>query len=230
METLGHYIRSIYAQFNASEKDYWLKKLKSTYDLNVQLTPGVHNGFWIIREICQIFKPIPPELVKACGVKTLNLRDDMGPNKPYYPNHGYFINQEVTLNSDIFHHPDKPDDFVDFRGYFLTRPQQTIIHELGHGFDFHHSDLSTQPAWLKLSGWSQQPGPGLERLHIKDKGVPEILGEWYFDSKSEFTRFYAQRNPWDDWADSFSFYVAGLRNKVPSKKAGYFSNLLRAYY
>jgi len=230
MKSLAAHIKTVYAQFDVSERDYWLKKLKDIYDLDVKAMPGVHNGFWIVRQIYNIFSPIPPELIKECGVRTIILRDDMGPNRPYYPNHGYFINQSVTLNSDIFHHPDMPDDFMDHRGYFLTRPQQTLVHEFGHGYDFHHGDLSKKEAWLKISEWSETSRPGLEKLHIKDDGMPELIGEWYYSPKAKFTRFYAKRNPWDDWADSFSFYVAGLKDKVPSKKAGYFSNLLGRYY
>jgi hypothetical protein len=227
MEIITKEIRSVIASIQGSDKEFWLKKLKDQFDLAVQTSEN--TDYWIIRELYKIFEPISPELIKACGVKTVILRDDMGPNKAYFPNHGYFINHEVTLNSDIFYHPDSPDDFFDYHGYFVTRPQQTVIHEFGHGFDFHHNDLSTQPAWLKLSGWSEAPQPGLERLKVKEEGAPELIGEWYFDPKAEFTRFYAKRNPWDDWADSFSFYVAGLRNKVPPKKAGYFSEILKGY-
>jgi hypothetical protein len=56
-----------------------------------------------------------------------------------------------------------------------------------------------------------------------------MVGEWYYDPKAGFTRFYAKRNPWDDWADSFSFYVGGLK-KLPDNKTEYFDKLLKKYY
>ena len=154
----------------------------------------------------------------------------MGPCKPYYPNHGYFIDNSVTLNSDIFYNPDSPSDFMDYKGYFVTRPEQTLLHEFAHGYDEIHDFLSAKKDWLSLSGWSEKYFPGLKRLVINDKGAPEVKGEWFYDPTAEFTRFYAKKNPWDDWADSFAFYVSGLKNKVPSKKSDYLKSLLSSYY
>lgn len=213
------------------ERMFWETKLLKEYGLKVELGPKVHDAYWIIRTIYNTFKEslMTPELVRACGINKLLIKDDMGPNKPYYPNHGYFTQDLVALNEDIFHHPDEPDDFYDSHGYFLGRPQQTLLHEFGHGFDANHRDISVMPAWCRLSGWSEQPQNGLQQLRIKEKGAPEVIGEWYFDPKSEFTRFYAKRNPWDDFADAFSFYVAKMRDKVPAKKAHFFDLLLKKY-
>jgi hypothetical protein len=154
----------------------------------------------------------------------------MGPNKPYYPNHGYFVGDKVVLNADIFYHPDLPDDFFDHRGYFLTRPQQTFIHELGHGYDEYHSVLSLQDEWLRLSDWNENYQPGLKRLIINDERAPRVIGEWFYNPNKEFTRFYAKRNPWDDFADSFAFYVGNIRDKVPEEKRGYLDMALKKYY
>lgn len=215
---------------NISEKLYWETLLLKNFGLIIKLEPKVQDSFWIIRNIYNTLKSIPPNLIKECGIKNIIIRDDMGPSRPYYPNHGYFIHDEVNLNENIFRHPDEPEDFYDHKGYFLSRPQQTILHEFGHGYDAYHDDLSLQSPWLCLSGWSYDPKPGLQKLHIKEKGVPEVIGEMYYDPKAEFTRFYAKRNSYDDWADCFSFYVAGMRNKVPQKKCDYFDKLLVKYY
>lgn len=228
MITLSAHIRKIAKK---SETDYFESNLKNKYGLDVIIGPKVYDAHCILRQICNIFEPVPPALVKNCGIKTLRLRNDMGPNKPYYPNHGYFdTRDEIGLNADIFYNPDLPDDFFDHRGYFMTRPQQTLLHEFGHGYDWAKGNLSYKPEWTTLSGWSDSPKDGLKRLIINDKRAPKIVGEWFFDPKAEFTRFYAKRNPWDDWADCFSFYTANMKNKVPSKKAGYFTNLLGRYY
>jgi hypothetical protein len=151
----------------------------------------------------------------------------MGESKPYYPNHGYFLDKSVTLNSDIFYNP---DDFRDDNGYYMTRPNQTIFHEFGHGFDEFNGYPSMQPKWLKLSEWNKEPKEGLKRLVIKDKGTPDVLGEWYYNPDAGFTRYYGKRNPWDDYADSFCFYIGGLRKKVPPAKAKYLEDELAKYY
>ena len=231
MEIITATIRQLSSSISrTSEANYWNDQLQTRCGISVQIGPGVKDCHWILRKIDNILRPMPAELVKACGIRQMLIRGDMGPNKPYYPNHGYFTGDLVALNADIFHHPDDPDDFMDHHGYSLSRSEQTLYHEFGHGYDAYQGDLSLQPAWTTLSGWSEVPQPGLQQLRIKEQDAPEVIGEWFYDPKAGFTRFYAKRNPWDDWADSFSFYVAGVRNKVPENKRAYFDSLLGRYY
>lgn len=217
---------------NTSIVEYFKLKLREKYGLDTIIKPDVHEVPNLLRQIYNIFNSVPPKLINDCGIKTIILRNDLGVNRPYYPNHGYYCgsNRSITLNADIFYHPDLPDDFFDHHGYFLTRPIQTLLHELGHGFDEYHSNLSLQDKWLKLSGWSENFKPGLKRLIINDERAPRVIGEWFFDPKAEFTRFYAKRNPWDDFADSFAFFTGNIRNKVPEQKCGYFNKHLKKYY
>ena len=234
MKIVTSSLRKLSFEINrASEASYWAEKIKSRFGIPSQASSNIDDIHWILRETYNILNQVPPDLIKDCGVTGLIFKD-LGPNKSYYPNHGYYRegNGTVTLNSDIFIHPDQPEDFFDKNQYFLTRAGETVYHEFGHGFDHCHGELSLQPAWMKLSGWSKEPKPGLERLHIKEKGAPEVIGEYYFDPKisNNFTRFYGKRSPWDDFADCFSFWVAGLKDKVPKTKAEYLNNLLKKYY
>jgi hypothetical protein len=230
MQLITQSIRGLVASLHGSDKDYWLKKLKDQFGLDIQMGPKARDGYWVLREIYSIFDPIPPELVKDCGVKTIILRNDMGRNRPRYPNHGFFIGTTVTLNEDIFYHPDSPDDFIDDKGYSLTREAQTILHEFGHGFDYHHDDLSLKEPWMKLSGWSKEYKLGLKRLIIDEPGTPKVVGEMYYDPKiAQFSRFYGSRNCWDDFADASAMYL-GLKDKVPATKKAYFDNLFKKYY
>jgi len=227
MKTVASYIRKLARE---SKSAYWADRIRDIYGLETELGPKVINGHCILREIVQILEPIPPELVRDCGINHLLIRNDLGKNKPYYPNHGYFIGNQIALNADIFYHPDLPDDFFDHHGYFVTRPQQTLIHEFSHGYDDHHGELSKKESWLRISGWSVNFKQGLKRLIINDKRAPKVIGEWFYDPKAEgFTRFYAKRNPEEDWADSSAFYIAGLRDKVPPKKLLYFDNIYKKY-
>jgi hypothetical protein len=234
MKTIISSLRKLSFEINrASEASFWAKKIKSRFGLPSQASSDIDGIHWILRETYNILKPVSPELVKACDISGLIFRDDMGPNLPLYPGHGYYREgvKSITLNVDIFKHPDQPDDFFDCREYFLTRASQTLYHEMGHALDSAFGKPSLQPAWMKLSGWSEKPMPGLKRLHIKDEGAPEVIGEMYYDPKiAEFTRFYGKRNAYDDFADCFSFWVAGLKNKVPENKAEYFAKLLKRYY
>jgi len=215
----------------ASTSNIWTQKIKDEFDILCRpREEGAPLDENLLRQTYHIFRPIPTQLIKDCGVKDLFFSNTMGPNRPYYPNHGFYINHTVTLNNDIFYHPDVMNDFFDHHGYFIDRPTQTIYHEFAHGYDVNNGDLSKKGEWTKLSGWSSEPLPGLKRLIIKGThGIPDVTGEMYFDPKAEFTRFYAKRNPWDDWADSFSFYIGGLVDKVPPTKREYLEKLLKKY-
>ncbi len=228
MITLASQIRKVARR---SETDFFESKLKHLYGLDVIIGPKVYDAHCILRQICNILEPVPPSLIKKCDINTLRLRNDMGPNKLFYPNHGYYdTKDEIALNADIFYNPDLPDDFFDHRGYFMTRPQQTLLHEFGHAYDWANGNLSYKDNWTKLSGWSPEYKDGLKRLVINDKRAPKVVGEWFYDPKSEFTRFYAKRNPWDDWADSSAFYMGDMKSKVSKTKITYFDNVFGRYY
>lgn len=227
---LSYDLRTAADHIGRSVIAFWDTKLGEGYGIKTVLNPDVTDGENILRQCHNILTIMPRDLVKACGINTLNIRNDMGPNKPYFPNHGYFVDHSVTLNADLFYHPDMPDDFVDHHGYFISRPAQTLYHEFGHGYDEYNDHPSLDPKWLKLSGWSETYQPGLRRQIIRDKECPERVGEWFYDPQAEFTRFYARQNPWDDFADSFAFYTGGLKAKVPENKRKHLDTLLTRFY
>lgn len=231
MISLSDMVRTAGTIAGASAAEYWSAQLKDRFGLSVNADAGCQDSHLLYRQLYHILLPIPTALVRHCGIDDVLFRSDMGPNKPYFPNHGYYScnSRLVAMNADCFWHPDQPDDFFDYRGYFLSRAQQTVVHEFGHGYDAHQGDLSVMPSWTSLSGWSEEPKSGLVRIKIQDPGAPEVIGEWYYNPKAEFTRFYGKRNPWDDWADCFSFYMAGVKDKVPATKRRYFDALLGGY-
>lgn len=229
MKSISSALRTVVAEIDAKP---WADKIKNVYGLKTTMMPGVVDEGALLRQTYQALENMPPAMVKDCGIHELIFRNDMGPNRTHYPNHGYFTPHQgtVTLNADIFYNPDWPDDFFDHHGYFISRPVQTIVHEFAHGYDEYNGMPSLKPDWLSLSGWSETYKPGLKRLVIREEGCPEHRGEWFFDPKSEFTRFYGKKNPWDDYADCFSFYVGGLIDACPAEKRKYFNNHLAKYY
>jgi len=179
-------------------------------------------------------KRMPKELVRDCGIKTLAFKD-LGPSKEYYPNHGIYCNNVLTLNTQLLEDPML--DIEQDSDCSLNKFDQTLFHELGHGWDEIRGDkngfgseLSFKPEWINLSGWSEEPKTGLRRIVIKESGSPELRGEWCYSPDADFTRFYAKRNPWDDWADSFAYYVGGLKSFLPENKIKYFDDKLGSYY
>jgi len=205
---------------------YWADQIK---EFGIDISPD--NDYTILRQIYYALSVMPVKLVKACGITEIFLKN-LGPNRKYFPNHGYFYPEDksITLNRDIFINPDVPEDFFDKNRYYLSRPIQTLTHEIGHSFDHALNDISKKSEWMSLSGWSFVPRKGLKRLIINEPGMPSVVGEMYYSPKAEFTRYYARRNSWDDLADSFAFYVGNLKDKVPADKRAYLDTLLKKYY
>lgn len=202
--------------------------IKSRYDMEIESGSDEEH----VEALADSLKRLPPQLVKDCGIKKMGF-EDLGPSKEYYPNHGRYKDGTLILNHNIL---EDQRMYVDpDSGESLNKFDQTFYHELGHGWDEkkgggYDDPLSLRKEWMELSGWSKKPKPGWKRLHIREKGSPEMVGEYYYSPDAKFTRFYAKRNTWDDWADSFSFYVGGLKSFLPQNKIDYFDKKLGKYF
>jgi len=225
---LARKFRRIAAELNDSvDCEDILSFLKSKYNLSVAGKPDVD----CLRHLKDSISRLPPQLVKDCGIKTMGFKD-MGESREYFPNHGVYYNGTLVLNSQIL-----DDDLFEVdadAGNSLDKFDQTFFHELGHGWDevrgSNGLELSKQPEWTDLSGWSEKPAPGLKKLVIREKDTPEMKGEWWYNPDAGYTRYYARRNPWDDWADSFSYYVGGLKSFLPEQKVKYFDDNVGDYF
>jgi hypothetical protein len=223
-------LASTIAVLAANIQNYWSDKIKEKFAIDVSSKEADYSiDPTILRQLYHILSVMPTQMTKDCKIYNVYFSFTMGPSLPHYPNHGWFINNSVTLNNNVFADPDQTDDFMDPHGYAIDRATHTVLHEFGHGYDVNNGDLSMRPEWVKLSGWSKEPKEGLKRLVINEPGTPPVIGEMYYSPKAEFVRFYAKRNSWDDWADSYAFFVAGLHDKLPENKQQYFRDLLSKY-
>jgi hypothetical protein len=214
----------------SADSSFWQDEIQKRYGIVCySKEPGEVLDPIILRQTSNILGTMPIELVKDCGISALHFKF-LGENKSYFPNHGYYNNGAVTLNTDIFYHPDDVIDFYDENYHRVSRPSQTLVHEFLHGFDAFHNELSLKPEWLNLSGWCPLPKPGLKRMVINEPGMPVKMGEWYYSPDAKFPRFYAKMNPWDDFADSGTFFIYGMKNKLPDNKNSYFEKLFKNYY
>lgn len=201
--------------------DFFLGTLRDRYGIDAVEPPAEQ-----LQLLISSLAKLPHDLVLDSGVTSIGFRD-MGPSQEYYPNHGLYVQRTLYLNSTL-----KDDDqvFLDSQGRALDRFDHTLFHELGHGWDERHGLLSERPQWLSLSGWSKSPAPGLCRVTIKESGGFTKEGEWFFSPSAQFPRFYAKTNPWDDWADCFAFYSAGLKEFLPTEKTRYFDSTIGRYW
>ncbi len=220
-------LRRIAAELQASdEKVALLRAIKSDYGIKT----APETEFELVRQLHGSLERLPPQLVKDCGVTVLGFQD-LGPSREYYPNHGKYMKGALLLNTQLTEDPFLEVDIDS--GNCLNKLDQTFYHELGHGWDEVHGsgkELSLASEWTGLSKWSKDPKEGLIRVVIKESGTPKVEGEYYYSPQASFVRFYAKRNPWDDWADTFSYYVGGLHSMVPEDKRAYFDKKLGRYF
>jgi hypothetical protein len=221
-----------------NQSNYWADKIKNTFGIECHTKEAEYDLDPIVmRQVYLILSDMGVKLVKACDVPDLYISFTMGKSCFRFPNHGYWNpnDKSVTLNVNIFYEPDETPDFISKNtGFFVSRPIQTLYHEFAHSADSamgtNGVDLSSQPEWMELSGWSKTYKPGLKRLVIEEPGMPRVVGELYYEpSKAGFPRFYAARNNYDDFADCFAFYIAGLQDTLPKSKQNYFKKLLSKY-
>lgn len=208
------------------------RQLENVFDLitdlyDIKLSRDTNIIYALI--LAESLGRLNPDLVKKCGIKEISF-ENLGHSKDLYPNHGIYRDKVLVLNTNLL----KDDKIIIDRKnkVFYTKFDQTFYHELGHGWDNYNGkgkDLSLREDWLKLSGWTKEPIEGKRKIHIYDINTPKIEGEYYYSSTAKFTRFYGRRNPWDDWADCFSYYVGGLYSYIPKEKKKYFDNLLKDY-
>ena len=210
-----------------AQKEELLKKLKAEYDIKVPTEAEYAH----ISKLYDSLKKIKSQIVKDSEIKLFGFAD-LGPSRKYYPNHGKYKDGALIINTQVI--DDKSDYKDETTGKTLNKFDQTVYHEIGHGWDEVYGEkgvqLSLLPEWMNLSGWSEKPKTGMKRIRIHEKGCPEVIGEYYYSPDAKFTRFYGKRNPWDDWADSFSFYIADLKSIVPENKCKYFDKKLKKYY
>lgn len=212
---------------DSAERDEILSDLKGRYGISIKGDADIE----CLRHMRDSLSRVPPKLVRDCGVTSVGF-DDMGESREYFPNHGVYSNGTLVLNSRIL-----DDDLLEVdadAGKSLDKFDQTLFHELGHGWDEVRGtggvELSRQPGWMSLSKWSDRPRAGLRKLRIRERGAPEMEGEYWYDPDAGYTRFYARRNPWDDWADSFAYYVGGLKSFLPGQKVKYFDDRVGRYF
>lgn len=97
----------------------------------------------------------------------------------------------------------------------------TIVHEIAHCVDYIER-ISFSKEWQSISGWKkcdrdEKLPEGYDRYIEKRPGraIPgQKKSNWIFKHGSDFCRKYSSKNPREDFADSLSFVILGLPEKL----------------
>lgn len=113
---------------------------------------------------------------------------------------------------------------------WMLHAETTMVHEFGHSV-FEGLTDEQRNEWLALSGWrkSESDGDGsfAERYIEHRPGWPPYTSKWIHKKGVGFTRKYAEKNPDEDFADSFSFFILGKPMQMAPKKRAFLEALVK---
>lgn len=179
------------------------------------------------------FRLVPRNLINKL-ISRIEFDPSLGKSKKIYPNHGRWENNFATM-------------FLN-RGVIDLEPAESIhliVHEIGHALDHKLNNISKTQEWLDLSDWTTDP-PGItpvqksdsdylhqgkyRRLRIEEKSLLSV-SEWWYDEDADFVRWYAKRNPQEDFCESFAYYIIGEMNRFKGceDKAEFIKNNVLTY-
>lgn len=162
---------------------------------------------------------VPPELLANC----IMIKSDptMGAK------HGRFVPKTKTILMN-------PTQFG-LRQRFGRGPgwiwhfELTMVHEVGHSV-FEGLPQGIQEAWNNLSSWTKGDAPADYVRYVEKRPGWEIgkTEKWAHRPGVAFTRHYAERNPGEDFADSFAFFIMGKPHQMGKDKREFMANLVNS--
>lgn len=101
--------------------------------------------------------------------------------------------------------------------------QLALTHEFGHGVYSAYPER-LRVVWRGLSGW--QDGDKETATHKapyeeRRSGWPRLRSNKVHLRDAKFVRTYSEKNDDEDFADSYAFYVLGLRKQMPKEKLAF---------
>lgn len=181
-----------------------IKSFEKEYD--VELPDSISESQ--LNDLKEAFSYLPKKFIKH-HIKKIIFKDLGAIHGRYIGEYGkgnIILNPTIFKNKRYF----KIDDEEIPVKYF------TIIHEIGHMVD-HLTEISDTTEWIELSGWKKldiaKKVPSNYKRYIEKRSGRNIPGhkksEWIHKNDAEFVRNYASKNPKEDFADTFAFFVLG---------------------
>lgn len=160
---------------------------------------------------------IPPELLTYVhcfqSAKELNAK------------HGRYIDGKILFN------PDNLSLRQHFGGGELAigHADLTTVHEVGHSL-FDHLSPEEKQAWEDISGWMEGTKEGQAPAYEERRsGWEPYTSKWTHKVGAKFPRYYAEKNPNEDFSDCFAFFLMNKAYRIGDEKKSYFENYMKAH-
>jgi hypothetical protein len=158
---------------------------------------------------------IPPELLSYVNcirsAKELNAK------------HGRYAGGTILYN------PSNLTLLQHFGGGELPIPHSdlTLVHEVGHSL---YDNLSPEEvkAWQTISGWMEGTKEGQAPPYEERRpGWEPQTSKWTHVAGAKFPRYYAEKNPNEDFADCFAFFLLNKAYRIGDAKKAFFDSYIK---
>lgn len=168
-------------------------------------------------ELAQAFMSrIPPELI--VGVKQVKADPSLNAIHGRYQS----SSQTIWFNPKTFQ-----SRMILGRGPAkIHHAQLTMCHEFGHAL-YNSLPEEIQDQWRELSGWMKGWQEGQAKPYEEKRpGWPQFTSKWTHRKGAAFTRHYAEKNPDEDFADTFAFSLLSKPAQAGDLKRKWVATLL----
>lgn len=164
---------------------------------------------------------IPPELIKLSGVSFVESAPELNAK------HGRFVPDD----SKVLFNPGNLVLRTKFGGGELAIRHEilTLVHEFGHAL-YGKLTSEDQKKWLATVGWMEGTKDGQAPPYIETrKGWEPYRSEWTHKAGERFPRYYAEKNPNENFADSFAFFILNKAYKLSNTQRKFFEDYIQEH-
>lgn len=109
----------------------------------------------------------------------------------------------------------------------VNMDQHVFTHEVGHGVYRNVLNDEQRNKWSAISGWIKGTGENqAQPYEEKRPGWPKKTSKWTHNKDAKFTRLYSEKNPNEDFADHFAYYVCGNEDQIPEEKRNFLKDIV----
>jgi hypothetical protein len=175
-------------------------------------------GFSTIEEerLRALLSRVPPQLLK--WTKVMQRAPELGAK------HGKYLKESLSalVNPHTF---ELRQRFGKGPGW-MNHDELMIVHEIGHSV-YSHLPVSVQKRWEKTAGWVKGEREGNEPKYVEKRpGWPELTSEWTHVKGKKFPRRYSEKNPDENFADCFAFYILGKPQQMEPEQRAFVKDVI----
>ena len=109
----------------------------------------------------------------------------------------------------------------------VSHADLTLVHEVGHSL-YDNLSPEDQVKWQALSGWMEGTKAGQAPAYVESRpGWEPFASKWTHQAGAKFPRWYAEKNPNEDFADCFAFFLLNKAHQIGPEKRAFLEDYIK---